>query len=70
MDAELKVQIIGGPGGSAEQVVSQAGCQLSVILLLDVEEGNKHVCVISGVYRPSFFGVNLSLLHNLPRCVL
>lgn len=43
-------------------------CKLEAILVLRIQDGNDIFLAASGAYAPSFFGLSLSTLADLPRC--
>lgn len=43
-------------------------CKLEAILVLRIQDGNDIFLAASGAYAPSFFGLSLGTLADLPRC--
>lgn len=65
----LRACVAGGPGGSAEAVVSEQQGRLETVLILRVEGGNDIFLTLSGSYTPSCFGLGWVTLAALPRRV-
>ena len=65
----LTLWVDGGQEGSAMLLTTKAAGKLDAILVLRVDEGNDIFCSINGSYMPSFFGLPVTLLAALPRCV-
>lgn len=66
-DLQLTAQVTGGPESTAEVLASVGRCKLEAILVLRIQDGNDIFLAASGAYAPSFFGLSLSTLADLPR---